>query len=193
MIFIIMGKSASGKDTILKKLMAQSESLFLEEIVPYTTRPIRSGEENGKDYYFSSIEEMRQLQDRNLIVESRVYHTVHGDWHYFTVDNEALRAGNRKFILISTLEAYQKFIDYYGKDMIVPIYLEVDDHLRLERAIRREKEQSNPSYKEVCRRFLADEEDFSEERLREMRIKNRYDASDPEFCLQEITNLIRNY
>ena len=54
--------------------------------------------------------------------------------------------------------------------MVVPVYLAVDDEERLMRLIRREKAQAKPNYREVCRRFLADEEDFSEEKLAALHI-----------------------
>ena len=56
--------------------------------------------------------------------------------------------------------------EYYGEDKVVPVYVEVEDGERLKRAIRREEQQKVPKYEEMCRRFLADAEDFSEEKLR---------------------------
>ena len=50
-IFCVMGKSASGKDTIYNKIL-QDDSLMLSRIIPYTTRPIRDGETQDKDYHF---------------------------------------------------------------------------------------------------------------------------------------------
>ena len=50
-IFCVMGKSATGKDTIYQRLLHKKE-LNLQKIVPYTTRPIREGEEHGREYYF---------------------------------------------------------------------------------------------------------------------------------------------
>ncbi len=49
---------------------------------------------------------------------------------------------------------------YYGKESVIPVYIEVEDVERLIRAIRREQEQETPKYKELCRRFLADERIF---------------------------------
>ena len=50
-IFYIMGKSATGKDHLYEAL-AGREELRLNPIVLYTTRPIRSGEQNGREYFF---------------------------------------------------------------------------------------------------------------------------------------------
>ena len=47
MIFYLLGKSGSGKDTILKELL-KDEKLSLNPITLYTTRPIRPGEEEGR-------------------------------------------------------------------------------------------------------------------------------------------------
>ena len=48
-IYCLMGKSASGKDTIYNRLLAM-EKLHLRRVVPYTTRPMRSGETDGRTY-----------------------------------------------------------------------------------------------------------------------------------------------
>ena len=53
-IFCVMGKSASGKDTIYNKIL-QDDSLMLSRIIPYTTRPIRDGETQDKDYWILMI------------------------------------------------------------------------------------------------------------------------------------------
>ena len=74
-----------------------------------------------------------------------------------------LRAGN--YILIGTLEAYLKLKVYFGEDNIVPLYIAVKDGIRLERALRREKQQLKPNYEELCRRFLADNVDYHVDRL----------------------------
>ena len=67
--------------------------------------------------------------------------------------------------IIGTLASYEKLADYYKRENVVPIYIEADDFTRLERAIRREHKQASPKYDEVCRRFLADTEDFAPEKL----------------------------
>lgn len=68
----------------------------------------------------------------------------------------------------------------------MPVYIEVDDGTRLERALLREKMQTEPKYKELCRRFLADEEDFKEENLKRCGIEKRYRNEVLEECIEEI-------
>ena len=80
--------------------------------------------------------------------------------------------------------------NYFGEENLVPIYIEVRDDLRLERAIKRERLQKSPKYAEMCRRFLADEKDFSEDKLKEIGVENRFQNIEFEKCLSEIEAFI---
>lgn len=184
-IFCIMGKSATGKDTIYKSLLQNSE-LKLNRIVSYTTRPIREGEEDGIEYHFTDVEIMHQLEEQGKIIECRAYDTIHGIWYYYMVKDSQIDLTNNNYLIIGTLESYMKIRDYFGKNKVVPIYIELDDGERLTRALEREKTQSEPKYEEMCRRFLADCQDFSCEKLTEAGIKKFYVNNDLEKCLQEI-------
>lgn len=184
-IFVIMGKSATGKDTVYKYLI-ESEELSLKTAVGYTTRPIRKGEKDGVEYRFVTVPQMEELQNKGLLIEHRSYQTVHGEWHYFTVNDDQIVLGEHDYLLISTLEGFLQIRKYFGDDVVIPIYIEVADDLRLERSIQRERKQETPKYAEVCRRYLADEEDFSEEKLREAKIKKRYYNAQLVDCIEEI-------
>lgn len=163
-IFCLMGKSASGKDTIYQHLLADA-SLRLTPVIPYTTRPIRTGEIDGETYHFCSDAEADRLADEGKVIEMRTYHTVHGDWRYFTADDGQLDPGRGDLLVIATLEAYKSLQQYCGRERVCGIYIWTDDGLRLQRALDRERAQDEPKYAELCRRFLADEQDFSEEKL----------------------------
>ena len=76
-LICLMGKSSSGKDTIYKRLMADP-GLALRPIVPYTTRPIRAGEQEGTEYFFTDEAEYRRLRAEGRIIEERSYSTVRG-------------------------------------------------------------------------------------------------------------------
>ena len=184
-IYVVMGKSASGKDTIYKRLL-EEESICLKKIVPYTTRPIRQEETNGVEYFFVTEEQLNILEVQGKIIECRVYNTIHGKWYYFTADDGQINLDREDYLMITTLEGYEKIRNYFGKEQVVPIYIEVEDGLRLERALKREKQQSMPKYKEMCRRFLADSEDFSEDNLKAQHIEKRYVNIDFELCLSKI-------
>ena len=103
-IICLMGKSAAGKDTIFKELMSD-QKLDLTRIVPYTTRPVREGEQDGVEYFFTEEAAFRQLQEDGKVIESRAYHTCHGLWRYFTVNDRQLQDERRNYISIGTLEA----------------------------------------------------------------------------------------
>ncbi|MBQ8519185.1 MAG: guanylate kinase [Agathobacter sp.] len=172
-IFCVMGKSATGKDTIYQKLLNESK-LDLKRIIPYTTRPIREGEVLGREYFFCTERDVQKLEKEGRIVELRAYDTVYGIWKYFTVDDGNIQLDKENYILIGTLEAYTKIRDYFGVENVIPIYIEVEDGERLLRAIAREKSQDVPKYEEMCRRFLADAKDFSEEKLIAAGIEKRF-------------------
>lgn len=172
-IFCMMGKSSSGKDT-LYKLILENEKLQLSNIVPYTTRPIRAGEQDGVEYFFVDEKRLLELTEAGKVIELRAYNTVHGIWKYFTVNDGQIDLTNQNYVMIATLEAYEKIRDYFGEDKIVPIYIEVEDGIRLQRALDREKLEKQPKYAELCRRFLADSEDFSEEKLAHAGIAKRF-------------------
>lgn len=191
-IVFIMGKSASGKDRIYREL-SEDETLGLNKITMYTTRPMRSGEVQGREYNFVDDETACRFENENKIIEIRCYDTVFGVWKYFTADDGQIDlASGKRYIVIGTLEAYDKFCEYYGNEHIMPIYIEVDDGVRLIRAVKREMEQENPHYEELCRRFLADAKDFSEENIRKSGITRRF-ANNGEFddCVDEIRQALK--
>lgn len=189
-IFYIMGKSASGKDTIYKELIEKMPKFH--SIVPYTTRPMREGEKDGVEYFFVDQERFDEMMDEEKIIEFRSYNTKCGIWTYFTADDGQIDLKKGHYLGIGTLESYQKMRNYYGESNVVPVYIEVEDGERLIRAVKREKEQETPKYEELCRRFLADQEDFSEEKIREAGISRRFENDDLDVCVRNITDFI-NY
>lgn len=182
-IFYLMGKSASGKDTIYKKIRELLPQLHT--IIIYTTRPIREGEKDGVEYHFVNDEKLQEFQKAGKVIELREYNTVHGVWKYFTVDDGQFDAEDN-YIAIGTLESYRKLRKYFGDEKLIPIYIEVEDGLRLERALSRERKQAVPKYEEMCRRFLADAADFSAEKLAEAGITRKFLNVDMDKCIHEI-------
>ena len=189
-IFYLMGKSSSGKDTMFKKLI-EDKSLGLKTIVGYTTRPMREGEHDGVEYFFVDEERMLALEAEGKVIERRSYNTVHGIWNYFTVDDGQVDLNSdNKYLLIGTLESYEKVRNYYGKENLVPLYISVDDGLRLQRALDRERQQDKPKYAEMCRRFLADEADFAKENIDRCEITVSYENIDLDSCYKAICDKI---
>ncbi len=190
-IFYIMGKSSSGKDTVYKKLL-ENEAFAFRTLVPYTTRPMRSGERDGVDYFFTDEAGLFRIRQEGRLVELRSYHTVLGIWNYFTVDDGQLDLENYHYLLVGTPESYRSMCSFYGKDALVPILLEVEDGELLQRALLRERAQKEPKYAEMCRRFLADASDFAEEKIREAGIDRRFENKELTACLSEIEAYIQS-
>lgn len=189
-IVCLMGRSSSGKDTIYKKLLSQ-DKVKLQNIVPYTTRPIRAQEQDGVEYHFTDEDGFQKLLRAGSVIEARAYHTCLGLWRYFTVADERIDLDSRSYVMITTLEAYGQIQKFYGADSVLPVLIELDDGIRLQRALDREKAQDQPKYEEMCRRFLADAEDFSEERIRQAGIVKRFYNNDLDHCLNEIMNYLK--
>ena len=145
------------------------------------------------EVFFVDVAEMDNLKAQGKVIECRQYQTVHGPWNYFTVNDGQIDLKNGNYLYIGTLESLEQFVKYYGKDVVVPIYIEVESGERLERAVRRERKQSEPKYAELCRRFLADEEDFKEENIKRAGIEKRYQNIELESCIKEIQNEIKQY
>ena len=187
-LFVIMGKSASGKDTLYRLIMERHPEL--RPVVPYTTRPIRAGEKEGREYHFVTDETLHRMEMENRVVECRCYETVKGLWNYFTADDGQINLEEANSCLISTLEGYMGIRNYYGVQQVVPLYIAVDDFVRMDRSLKREKEQKNPCVAEVCRRFLADEADFSEEKLQQAGITEEILNVSLQEALEEIEKRI---
>lgn len=189
-IFVVMGKTSSGKDTVYKRVLdaltVKQGNAAPKTVVIYTTRPMRPGETNGVEYFFATEEELQTLREQGKVIEERCFHTVHGPWYYFTVNDGQIDLENHSYLMINTLAGFEMIRDYYNKEQVIPIYIEADAKDRLIRYINRESLQKNPNYKEVCRRFLADEEDFAEEELQRLGISKRYFNRDLDECCAEI-------
>ena len=190
-LFCLMGKSSCGKDTLYKRILSEG-NLPLKTLVSYTTRPIRSGETNGVEYYFLTEEQLTSLEQENKIIELRAYHTVHGIWKYFTVNDHQIDLLKNDYLVIGTLESFQTLRAYFGSDRLVPLYIEVDPGERLQRALNRERLQQEPKYAELCRRFLADEADFSLEKLTQAGITDIFYNNNLDDCLSELITYIKN-
>ena len=189
-IYYMMGKSSSGKDTLYKEVLKALPKL--KTLVLYTTRPIREGEQEGIEYHFVTDEELERFEKAGKIIEERTYDTVYGAWKYATIEDGQINLAAYDYLVIGTLESYAGMKKCYGAENLVPIYIEVEDGERLSRALSRERQQEQPKYEEMCRRFLADQEDFSEENLEEAGIVRRYYNDDKVQCLEKIIGEIQN-
>ncbi|WP_297522881.1 guanylate kinase [uncultured Clostridium sp.] len=189
-IFCIMGKSSSGKDTIFK-LLVEENTHNLKEVVSYTTRPIRNNETHGVEYFFINKDGLEVWTGRGKVIEVRCYNTAHGEWFYSTIDDGQIDlSSNENYLIISTLESFVGIREYYGGENVLPVYIEIDDGLRLQRALEREREQSMPKYEEMCRRFISDSADFSESNLESAGVSRKFENYNLDKALDEIKDFI---
>lgn len=191
-LIYIMGKSATGKDTIYKII---KDKIDVKEYILYTTRPMREGEQEGVDYHYVSNEQIEQYKKEGKIVESRTYQTVKGPWTYATIEDEQLKQDG-DIITVGTIESYNKVKEYYKNKndaKLLPVYITIDEEERKSRALKREAMQANPNYAEVERRINADNIDFSQEKLMEAGIgeKQTFKNYDLDTCVEEIINYIQ--
>ena len=189
-IFCIVGKSASGKDTIYKEIVSAYGDELVNVVIG-TTRPMRIGEVDGVDYRFFTDEQLAELEKSGKVIEKRQYNTMQGIWSYFTLEFDL--SAEKNYIIISTLEGAQSITNRYGDDRVCVVYLSIDDRLRLLRCIDRESRQEKPDYSEVCRRFIADQKDFSEEKIKEFNNIHYIDSSKSiDECLKQWNQLYNN-
>lgn len=102
-MLVISGPSGCGKSTICRALLQDPRVLFS---ISATTRPMRSGEVDGRDYLFLTREEFREHASKGDFIE---YAEVHGNM-YGTLRapmEEALRAGRVYLVEIDVQGANQ--------------------------------------------------------------------------------------
>ena len=157
-IACIIGPSSSGKDTIFAML---KKTYQVKPIVPYTTRLIRPGEKDGREYHFINKEKLDLLEQKNLLIERRNFNTEHEVWSYAT-GKTAIDLTHYDYANIATWAIYEQFLKEYSHEILVPIYINVEDGLRLQRSLNREREK-NGNYVEMCRKFLTETEEINPE------------------------------
>ena len=186
-----MGPSSSGKDTIKRRLIKENK-FALKEMIMSTTRPMRTGEVEGIEYYFKTVEEMLELEKDGKIIEKRTYKTADGPWHYFTTSS-SIDLDNYNYVGSNTLEGLDQFVKFYGMENIISLLIKVDDGIRLQRALDREKMEESPKYQELCRRFLADSIDFSEENINKRPITSIINNNSLDNTMEEVEKVLKLY
>jgi guanylate kinase len=67
LMFVLSSPSGAGKSTIAGKLMGDEPSLAVS--VSYTTRPMRPGEVDGREYHFIDLDRFREMVDNHEFLE----------------------------------------------------------------------------------------------------------------------------
>ena len=66
-LIVVSGFSGSGKGTIMKEIMAKYDNYALS--ISATTRNPRPGEENGREYFFKTVEEFEKMIAKDELKE----------------------------------------------------------------------------------------------------------------------------
>lgn len=158
-IVTLSGKAGAGKDRlmqeVLKVLREESPEFTINEIVSCTTRPMREGEVDGKNYYFLTHEEFAERLADGTMVEA----TIFNDWCYGSclehMHEDGINIGVYNPEGVAILQSIPDI-------MVYSIFVDAPYKVRLLRQLNREE---NPDVKEIIRRFGADEADFSPDNL----------------------------
>ena len=144
--FIIVGKSGSGKDFLLKGLIDKGER-YAPKV---TTRPIRKGEVNGLEYDFIDNQQFQFLIEEKRIKVQQKFIINGQNWNYgITVENF-----NRHNLFIMTPYEITQLSDDDRKGCFI-VYLDIDENTRRKRISSRF--DNNDS---IDRRIAADDQDF---------------------------------
>lgn len=147
-VIAICGKSASGKDTLLQRIVNQNPEVH--EIVSCTTRPSREDEIDGVNYFFLSLEEFAHKDIMGEMLEVSKFR----DWYYGTpIDGLNLNLINVG--VFNPTGIYSLFNN--DKIDLYVVLVQASDKVRLIRSLRRE---ANPDVDEIVRRYSTDKEDF---------------------------------
>lgn len=166
MILILIGKSASGKDTILKRYLDDG---FLHKIISYTTRPKRIGEVNGIDYNFVSDNQFDEMERQGKFFQTRTYNTFDGDkpcvWKYGSdrVSNKNIHYG-----AIMDVQGARDYIKEYGKENVFVVYVDAPKDLRKTRYMSRSGGEGFSEEKEWSRRAADDDIKFSDNNIKDI-------------------------
>ena len=177
-MLIILGKTASGKNTIVNELV---KNYGFKQLVTYTTRPKRKGEIEGVTYHYISLEEFKKKDREGFFAESSYFCPASGgEWAYGT-SLEDFKKADDKTVLITNPRGYYSLLSNIGLGHACSIYIMAKIDILLDRL-----EKRGDSFLEAKRRIIADREDFED-------IEDYVDfwiANDGMFSIEEIASKI---
>ncbi|MDD2740168.1 MAG: guanylate kinase [Methylomonas lenta] len=87
-LYIISAPSGAGKTSLVKKLQTEMDQLVVS--VSHTTRNMRNGESNGRDYFFVSVDTFQtMLEDQAFLEYAQVFDNFYGTAQKTVEDNLA--------------------------------------------------------------------------------------------------------
>lgn len=181
-MLVVIGKTASGKTTIVDKLVAE---YGYRKIVTTTSRPIRKKEKQGVDYNFISEEEFKNKIEDGTFAEWKCYHTVDGDWYYGCYLNEIVNAGD-KDIIILTPDGYRD-VCYKSRKKLPVIYIYANI-----KTIETRLKKRGDKKEEAQRRIEHDNQDFKGAEELADRIFYNNETNDVDEVTRKIVEYLEN-
>lgn len=151
-MLIIMGKTASGKDLVVSKLVKE---YGYKKMVTYTTRPMRKGEVSDVTYHYISEADFFEKVSAGFFAEYRKYDTVHGTWYYGSAKKD-YEEDSDKTVVILTPSGVKEVLGVLDKKPTI-IYLYANIRTVKERLIKRGDNRA-----EAERRVMHDLVDFKD-------------------------------
>ena len=180
MITVIVGKSCSGKDTIVKKLISLHK---FNRIITYSTRPKRKGEKDGIDYHFITKEDFKQKIDEGFFAEWKSYVTVEGVWYYGTALEDLENAEDNTLVIL-TPDGFREIKDKLG-DKVTSIYICANNS-----TIKKRLESRGDNTNEAKRRLEHDNEDFKNIENEVDRIVYNNDGTDIDNVVKKVLEFL---
>lgn len=188
-IFVILGKSNTGKSTIFKKVMEliRSNGDDIKLLKSCTTRPKREEDNQENEYEFVDKGYFTKLHKKNGLLEYAVYDTVYGYWFYFTRKEDLKDRDYIKIINPSGLSQLRESVKHMSHE-VISFEILTDNEVRMKRALSRD---DGLSIEEINRRFNADDRDF-EYVVTDYKIENNGDKT-PEEIAEFIYQCIKTH
>ena len=179
-MIVILGKTCSGKDTIVSKLVKKYN---YKRIISYTTRSKRKKEIQDVTYHFISEDEFKEKIESGFFLEHKEYHSAQGTWYYGSA-KEDYEKSNEKSVIILTPDGYRDFLREYSYINHTSIYLYSNNKTLEKRLVKRGDDP-----KEAKRRLDSDNKDFKDvQRFVHKIVYNNENSS-----IDEVINKILEY
>lgn len=154
-VVALMGKAGSGKDTLLAEIMKLDKGKEFQKVINCTTRPIREHEVDGINYHYLTHDEFTEKVLSGDMIEAAEFN----NWFYgtmlSTLSTDKINIGVFNPTAVEILQDDKRL-------NVLVIYITAPNKVRLLRQLNREED---PDCYEIVRRFKADEEDFSDDRI----------------------------
>ena len=153
-LFVLVGKSACGKSTILHEVLSK---LDIPVLISQTTRPPRNGEIDGKEYKFVDMHTFDSDYKNEDVLEYDCYRidSIKQTWIYYSKKSDLLLPNTSQITILSPTGLAQLMSNKELKNNIVSIYIDSPDKLRQKRYLTRAISPDN-----MNDRFSRDEKNF---------------------------------